>query len=74
MFSPILDQLHNYIKPKSGSLEAEVSSSPQYGLRGLGMELAEQGRNTERAGHTSTKEATVGPSSSGALAQPDQGL
>ena len=34
------------------------------------MELVEQERNTERAGCTGTKDATVGASSSGALAGP----
>lgn len=38
------------------------------------MELVEQERNTERAGHTGTKEATVGASSSGALTRRDRGL
>lgn len=68
VFSPVLDQFHQCINQKSGSLEAEVSSSPPSGLEGLYEELVEQERNTERAGHTGTKDATVGASSSGTKA------
>lgn len=43
-------------------------------LGGLCMELAERERNTEQAGRTGTKEATVGASSNRALTQRDPDL
>lgn len=58
----ILDQSHDF---NGRNLEGRVSSSPKRGLyRGRVGELnTERERNTERVGHTGTKEATVGASS-----------
>ena len=51
-----------------------ISSSARAWGGGLYMGLVERERNTERAGHTGTKEATVRASSSGALTWRGRGL